>query len=78
MRLPAKNAVREIAYRCELYKDVETGTILGFWTGEIDTWGKLTIRVIDVLETNSYDETTRGTIYLFPREIVSVAKPEVL
>lgn len=77
-RKPALNAVREIAYRCELYKDIEEGTVLGYYTGEIDGWGKLTIRVVEVIDTNSYDVVeVPFTMYLFPREILSVAKPEV-
>lgn len=47
-----QNVVREISYRCELYKDIEEGTILGYWTGERDTWGKFTFTVIDVLDSN--------------------------
>ena len=40
----------------------EYGTVEGFWTGEIDTWGKHTIRQIN----------GRPALYLFTDEIVRV------
>lgn len=43
----------------------EQGTIIGFWTGEIDTWGKLTIQTAD-----------RHVYYLFADEIVGAKEVE--
>lgn len=42
--------------------EVETGNLEGYWTGEVDTWGKFTIK----------DVNGGPTLYLFPREIVGV------
>lgn len=41
-------------------------TIIGTWTGEIDTWGKHTVERLDALAPGPY--------YLFPREILAVVK----
>ena len=55
-----RNVVSVITYDCPDCGD--GGTIEGFWTGEIDTWGKYTIQPID----------GSATLYLFARELVSV------
>lgn len=39
-----------------------TDSLDAYWTGEIDTWGKLTIKSVDGTDT----------LYLFPDEIVDV------
>jgi hypothetical protein len=54
------NAVCYIDYECDTL-DGEAGQIRGFWTGEIDGWGKMTIISV---------EGERRKHYLFPREIV--------
>lgn len=52
-----------ISYRCrDLGYGVEEDVIEGFWTGEIDTWGKRTIRRVD----------GQPPLYLFADEIVRV------
>lgn len=59
------NVVCEISYRCrriDLEEPREEGTIEGFWTGEVDTWGKHTIRPVD----------GGAPLYLFKDEIVDV------
>ena len=56
------NQVCVISYRCrDIGYGVEEDVIDGFWTGEIDTWGKYTIRPLD-----------GPTLYLFADEFVSV------
>lgn len=70
------NIVSEISYRCDLYKDTEEGTVVAYWTGEIDTWGKLTLRVVEVLAGGDYFDELPATMYLFPREILTIAKAE--
>ena len=58
-----RNVVSEIAYECrDIGYGVESGVIPAFWTGEIDTWGKHTIRPID----------GSPTLYLFRDEIIAV------
>ena len=60
-----RNVVCRITYRCRplrLGEAPEEDTIEGFWTGEVDTWGKYTIRSIH----------GRPGIYLFRDEIVDV------
>lgn len=47
---------------CELDCCDLEGEFEGFWTGEQDTWGKLTIRSVD----------GREPFYLFPDEIIDV------
>lgn len=44
----------------------EYGTIVGYWNGEVDTWGKLTIRAVQ----------SNHTHYLFADEIVDVREVE--
>lgn len=46
----------------EFYDPGIAGSLEGYWTGEIDTWGMLTIRPVD----------GREPLYLFPDEIVKV------
>lgn len=58
------NRVCSIQYVCRVIDPrdpPERGTIYGFWTGAIDTWGKRTIIQID-----------GPTYYLFADEIKSV------
>lgn len=53
--------VYEIAFSCDTPgPDIEEGLFRGIWTGERDTWGKLTFHDID-----APDEP----LYLFEREI---------
>ncbi len=56
-----RNTVYIVTYRCrDLGYGVERGTDKVYWTGEIDAWGKLTIKVL----------SGRGrTMYLFADEI---------
>ena len=57
------NIVCDISYRCrDIGYGVEEGIIEGFWTGEIDSWGKRTIRRVD----------GRPTLYLFDDEILEI------
>lgn len=54
--------VYELAFECrDLGYGVEADVIRCYWTGAIDTWGKLTIEPVDVGDT----------LYLFRDEIVS-------
>lgn len=46
-------ATRDLGY------GTEENTIDAYWTGEIDTWGKMTIKPVD----------GSPTLYLFPDEI---------
>ena len=58
-----RGQVSLIDYRCTTPgPEVEEGTVEGYWTGEVDTWGKLTIVPVN------------GTpaLYLFRDEIVAV------
>ncbi len=56
-----RNVVCIVNYQCrDIGYGVEQGTDRAFWTGEVDTWGKLTIKVVS---------GRRRTIYLFPDEI---------
>jgi hypothetical protein len=60
-----KDQLSEISYSCRTVgaaEDAETGIIVGRWTGEVDTWGKFTIKVED------RDEH----LYLFDDELVDV------
>ncbi len=53
--------VLDVWYRCrDIGHGVEEGTFEGFWTGEIDAWGKRTFRPVD----------GSGPLYLFSDEIV--------
>ena len=62
-RKPQSNTVSFITYKCrDIGYGVEEDTIEAFWTGEIDTWGKLTIRPVD----------GGSPLYLFPDEIMGV------
>lgn len=71
----AKNRVCEIAYRCSLDRDTEEGCIVGYWTGHVDSWGKHTIRVIEIVTSNDFGGPLPGdTIYLFQREILSASE----
>jgi hypothetical protein len=55
--------VYDIAYRCDTPgPDIEEGIVCGFWTGEIDTWGKLTVQVFGFSPTR----------YLFDREFMQL------
>ena len=57
------NHVFDIRYACrDLGYGPETGRIRGYWTGEIDTWGKFTIMPV----------TSHRPLYLFADEIVEV------
>lgn len=59
------NYVCAIRYVCrDIGYGVERGTVYGFWTGEIDTWGKRTIRPV----------TGGPPLYLFPDEIRAIAE----
>lgn len=57
--------VYDIAYRCTTPgPDIEEGTVRGYWTGEIDTWGKHTVIPVD----------GSAPRYLFRREFVDVRR----
>ena len=50
-----------VTFRCrDLGYGAERGTVRAYWTGEVDTWGKYTIKVLS---------GRRRTIYLFADEI---------
>lgn len=71
------NRVSNITYRCQdIGYGIEEGTVLGYWTGEIDTWGKYTIRVIvDPIVASEFgleEASTSPFLYLFADEIVDV------
>lgn len=56
-----RNMVCILTYRCrDLGYGVERGTVRAYLTGEVDAWGKLTIKVLS---------GRRRTIYLFSDEI---------
>ena len=56
--------VYDLVYRSrDIGYGIEEGSLEGFWTGEVDTWGKLTIR----------DVSGGPTLYLFPDEIMEVS-----
>lgn len=61
-----KNVVCRISYQCRDLSgrgdDVDQGTLLGYWTGDIDSWGKYSIRRV----------SSRQTFYLFQDEIIAV------
>jgi hypothetical protein len=53
------NTVQDFSYRArDIGYGVEEGSLEGFWTGEVDWIGKLTIR----------DANGGPTLYLFPDE----------
>lgn len=55
--------VCDITFRCTTPgPDVEEGEIRGYWTGEVDCWGKRTIERVD----------GEPPVYLFPHEIEEV------
>ena len=55
-----------ITYRCrDIGYGVEEGIIEAFWTGEVDCWGKRTIRPVD----------GGPALYLFEDEVVEVEAP---
>jgi hypothetical protein len=57
--------VYEIEFSCSTPgPEVEEGVFRGFWTGEIDTWGKLTVNPIN----------QERPVYLFPGEFVSMRR----
>jgi hypothetical protein len=61
-----RNVVVNLEYRCRPNApdyDPEHGWLEGYWTGEIDTWGKLTILVVN--------DGSAFPVYLFPDEIIS-------
>ena len=59
-----KNLVLVITYQCrDIGYGIEEGTLVGFWTGEVDSWGKLTILPL---------EDPDLPLYLFLDEILSV------
>jgi hypothetical protein len=61
-----RNVVCEIAYQCRnIGYGIEADTIEGFWSGELDGWGKYTIRRTD----------GRPNVYLFADEILDVCEP---
>jgi hypothetical protein len=45
----------------------EEGTFTGYFTGEVDTWGKATFHLVDPILRNQSDK-----LYLFADELVSV------
>ena len=70
------NMVCNIHYRCrDIGYGVEEGSLVGYWSGEIDTWGKRTIRVVEHIENNT-EQILGSEMYLFSNEIVSVEEGE--
>ena len=60
-----KNVVCRIAFQCrDIGYGVERGGILGYWTGDVDTWGKFTIQSVE----------SRKAVYLFKDEITDVSE----
>lgn len=58
-----KNVVCRISYKCrDIGYGAERGKFKGYWTGAIDTWGKLTVCSLD----------NGQTFYLFKDEITKV------
>ena len=57
-----RGRVYSVSYDCTVRGLEEDGTILAYWTGEVDMWGKLTF------------EPVRGAQphYLFPDEITDL------
>src|SRR4051794_1523627 len=56
-----RNTVCVVTYRCrDIGYGVERGSVRAYWTGEVDVWGKLTVRVVS---------GRRRMLYLFPDEI---------
>lgn len=51
------------------HSDHEDGIVEAFWTGEIDTWGKYTFRLVQPVLINGRDR-----LFLFFDEIVSVER----
>jgi len=45
--MPAKHVVQRFYYDATEHGLDEDGSFEGFWTGEQDEWGKLTIRRVD-------------------------------
>jgi hypothetical protein len=61
-----RNKVQVISYHCATPgPETQEGTIVGFWTGETDSWGKRTIQQVNA---------GHARFYLFDEEIVSVNK----
>lgn len=59
--------VYDFGYYCDTPgPDADEGTVRGTWTGEVDTWGKLTI----------LPDGGGEPLYLFPREIVELSRVE--
>ena len=57
--------VYEIEFTCSTPgPEVEEGVFRGFWTGEIDGWGKLTLHSIN----------QERPVYLFPGELISMRR----
>lgn len=55
------NMVCIMTYRCrDLGYGLESGIVRAYWTGEVDSWGKHTIKIVG---------GRRRTIYLFSDEI---------
>ena len=69
-----KNLVCRVTYKCrDIGYGVESGSFEGYWTGEVDTWGKRTFHVIEhFLDPDGVDGEPADVLYLFPDEIVSV------
>ena len=63
--LMESGVVYEIEFACSTPgSEVEEGVFRGYWTGEIDGWGKLTIKPIN----------QERPVYLFPGEFVSMRR----
>lgn len=71
-----KNVVCLIYYRCrDIGYGVESGSLLGYWTGEIDTWGKYTVRRAGEWmpdDDSAFENGSGHTFYLFPDEVIEV------
>ena len=61
--------VYDISFRCDTPgPDAEEGSIRAYWTGETDTWGKLTF-------VQTHDSPGDGfNVYLFKHELMAVER----
>jgi hypothetical protein len=57
--------VAEMGYRCrDIGYGVEYGAVTGYFTGEVDTWGKMTFALVDPILMGN-----QAQLYLFGDEV---------
>jgi hypothetical protein len=62
-------AVAEVEYEArDIGYGSEEGTFTGYFTGDVDTWGKATFHLVDPILRDNMDK-----LYLFSDELVSVS-----